>query len=314
MADLAGFINVNEFWQVKNEVIAATGVNIFFIISGFLITNSLITHKDVKVFYCNRVIRIYPVYLILLLVMFTIGPIINFDWFADISLTHYFGYFFGNLFMLQGVFPIPQAVQNSWSLGYEFAFYFIASLFFIFSKHSKKAWIVIPFVLSVIFVIYHPRALFFLIGVVLYFIKDKHSFNKNVKIPTLLFLILTVISYEYNVIVSCIFGFFFFADMIKQNGFFSSILRTKSFQYLGTISYSLYLCHPFGIFPLKILLPKFMTNNTSWSFLVFVLVGSVLAISISHVFYLVVEKWLTTKIKNRNFLKAKNTHVSRKVS
>jgi peptidoglycan/LPS O-acetylase OafA/YrhL len=52
------------------------GVNIFFVISGFLITNLLISEEtrnqkiDLKAFYIRRVFRILPVYFIFLLVVF----------------------------------------------------------------------------------------------------------------------------------------------------------------------------------------------------------------------------------------------------
>lgn len=318
MAGVARFLHFNEFWTKKNEVIAASAVNLFFIISGYLIIHSLVKHCKIKKFIKNRILRIYPVYLVLFVIMFAVGPVINFEWFAGVHSSEYIKNLFGNLFMLQGIFPIPQAVQNSWSLGYEFAFYAIASLTFIFSttdviknRYVKLVCLAIPLIISLAIVFFHPRALFFLIGVFLYFMEKSNKLGIQANrgnyskwffnIKSLIFLLLTIISFEYNIFISLVFSFLFFMDMVREKGIVSRVLQSRLFQYLGTISYSLYLWHPFGIFPFKIILPKVIpTDNNAILFMVFAVFGTILTFVLSHLSYTFIEKWLTNKIKERN--------------
>ncbi|MFJ7937149.1 acyltransferase family protein [Peribacillus sp. NPDC096622] len=314
MAGVAGFLHFNEFWEIKNEVIAATGVNLFFVISGYLISHSLMKHKLIKKFLWNRVLRIYPVYLLLFVIMFTIGPIIDFEWFKDIRSLDYFKNLFGNLFMLQGIFPIPQAVQNSWSLGYEFAFYINACLIFIIlqgdfvkNRYIRGFCLILTILISLTILFYRPRAMFFLVGVFLYFIQRKNkenaksnvysSYNLLLKTRGIIFLCLTIISFEYSTFISVVFSFFFFVDIIKEKGILASVLRSRVFQYFGSISYSLYLWHPFGIFPLKILLPKVIPNNNLTTFVIFALFGTIFSLLLSHYSYKYIEVWFTNQMR-----------------
>src|ERR1700758_76795 len=61
------------------------GVEIFFIISGFLITGSLIRHASATKFLVDRAIRIYPVFMTIQVIVFAAGPVIHYKWLAGIS-------------------------------------------------------------------------------------------------------------------------------------------------------------------------------------------------------------------------------------
>lgn len=127
MSVLAGF-----FPDYGPTFIGSLGVCIFFMISGYLITQSLVKHKHVPTFLKNRIIRIYPVFLALHLVIFSAGPIINYEWLGSVTPTEYILHFLSNLFLLPGIFELPLAQGNAWSLSYSFCF--ILSLFPIISS------------------------------------------------------------------------------------------------------------------------------------------------------------------------------------
>lgn len=104
------------------------GVNLFFVLSGFLITSILLESRSkpryFRNFYGRRVLRIWPVYVLLLVVVYLeapwfIGPsigkaILTAPWWAYVL-------FLQNLFHLS----LPPAVGPTWSLAIEEQYYFL---------------------------------------------------------------------------------------------------------------------------------------------------------------------------------------------
>ena len=120
-------------------------VDIFFITSGFLITNSYLSRNDFFAFVWARVLRIYPALIVAVLFCIAVGA-----WFTSLSLTDYFSHpkthkyflknitlFFGIQHMLPGVFsdlPYKGFINGSlWTLPYEVKMYAILAfiLFFV---------------------------------------------------------------------------------------------------------------------------------------------------------------------------------------
>ncbi len=113
------------------------GVNIFFIISGYLITTLLIKEKNktgsisLKDFYVRRTLRIFPAYYTLLLVYFILQSFHYFtltttDW---LSVVLYSKQFFNS--------PLHE-IGHLWSLSVEEVFYLVYPFLFIrFHKHIK---------------------------------------------------------------------------------------------------------------------------------------------------------------------------------
>jgi peptidoglycan/LPS O-acetylase OafA/YrhL len=130
------------------------GVNIFFVISGFLITTLLLTEeqKDQKVslknFYIRRVLRIFPAYYFYLFILFIIQlkgfiHISMPSWLAAVTYTKYFN----NLDWYTG---------HAWSLSIEELFYLITPLLFTFGdKVRKRGAILIVLVIPIIKIFYH---------------------------------------------------------------------------------------------------------------------------------------------------------------
>ena len=104
------------------------GVNLFFVLSGFLITSILLESRErphyFRNFYARRVLRIWPVYALVLAVVYLeapwfIGPTIaeavkTAPWWAYI-------FFLQNLFHL----TLPPALGQTWSLAIEEQYYFL---------------------------------------------------------------------------------------------------------------------------------------------------------------------------------------------
>ena len=115
-------------WVYGASLWGWAGVNLFFVLSGFLITSILLESRTkphyFRNFYGRRVLRIWPVYVLLLVVVYLeapwfIGPsigqaILTAPWWAYIL-------FIQNLFHLS----LPPAIGPTWSLAIEEQYYFL---------------------------------------------------------------------------------------------------------------------------------------------------------------------------------------------
>jgi peptidoglycan/LPS O-acetylase OafA/YrhL len=240
------------------EKLGPFGVMVFFIISGFLITRSLARHQSIGTFLKNRVIRIYPVFLVLHVILFTVGPFADYSWMGALkgSSSSYLANFLSNLLLLPGVFPLPIAQKNAWSLSFEFAFYLISCALFssaaMLRDRASFAGLILLVLSSAIAattLVFHPDASFFVVGVAVY--ASGRSLRGGVAgVPGLGGLpcfLLMYASYRVSLPLSLVCGFLFFSSAARQEGWFAASLRSRSLLFLGKISYSLYLTHPFAL-------------------------------------------------------------------
>jgi peptidoglycan/LPS O-acetylase OafA/YrhL len=105
-----------------------SGVSMFFFLSGFLITGNLLATRNQKKYFHNfharRALRIWPLYILLLIVVY-----LNSDWFIGppiwqaVKTAPWLCY----IFFLQNLFPIalPSAIGPTWALAIEEQFYFL---------------------------------------------------------------------------------------------------------------------------------------------------------------------------------------------
>lgn len=123
------------------------GVEMFFVLSSFLITGILIdTHKSSKFlqkFYIRRVLRIFPLYYLILLLCFAAFFFIPSP--IDITATHNLLFLFhlGNWEEIFG-FPRYTVLNHFWSLAIEEQFYLLWPLLFLCThKHNLSAMLCI---------------------------------------------------------------------------------------------------------------------------------------------------------------------------
>lgn len=130
------------------------GVNLFFVLSGFLITSILIEARDkphyFRNFYARRALRIWPVYILLLIVCYSIP-----DWFLGDKLanqTHWktlaaYALFLQNLRHT----PLPGTLGPTWSLAIEEQYYFLWAPVVRLSKVRIGRWLLPLFLISLVF-------------------------------------------------------------------------------------------------------------------------------------------------------------------
>lgn len=136
-----GRLNAQPFRMTIGMTIGDLAVDIFFLMSGFLVTASLLTRQSTIEFVWARVLRIYPALLtVLLLTVFGLGPLFTklsmYYYFTDPKLYKYFlkclTLITGVAFELPGVFvgnPYEKLVNGSlWTLQYEVIMYAILAI------------------------------------------------------------------------------------------------------------------------------------------------------------------------------------------
>lgn len=106
------------------------GVDIFFTLSGFLITSILLNTKGennyFKNFYARRALRIFPLYYVFLTVVLAFSPMIAPEFTSKLHTALPFLIFYmQNWMVIFGVSGLPAFLSATWSLAIEEQFYFI---------------------------------------------------------------------------------------------------------------------------------------------------------------------------------------------
>jgi peptidoglycan/LPS O-acetylase OafA/YrhL len=141
--------------SINHDITGRNGVLLFFVLSGFLITSILLNEKNktqkinLKNFYFKRVLRIWPLYFLIIIFAFWIAPAVDFFYIADFQLENRFytklliySFFLNNLASFLGTIPYA---WHLWSIATEEQFYLIWPL--IFKKfHPFKALIMLLFI------------------------------------------------------------------------------------------------------------------------------------------------------------------------
>jgi len=262
------------------------GVDLFFVLSGFLIGSILIKNKDSKnfftTFYIRRVVRIIPNYYLAITLFFIICAIPYFQ--DNIFLTGnnvlpWWSYFamFHNIFMGRMNTMGNISMSITWSIGIEEQFYLIFPLiiFFIKERWLPSLLVLVIIVANVVrmqidkwvptYVLLPARMDAIAVGILVAYYYLSADFSQFVyKYRNLLSL--TVIGpvviggflyWRYNdlfAIKHTFFAIFFSGCLVfaltLKNSLYAKILRYKPLVWIGTISYSLYLFQYFilGIF------------------------------------------------------------------
>lgn len=273
------------------------GVDIFFVISGYVITQSIYrdflkTNKiNLKFFYNKRLKRILPNLIFILSITYIVylvfGPpeisLWN-DYLSSILGVSNFYYLFSNKGYFYNIFDNPFA--HTWSLGVEEQFYFIypflALIFLEYFRNKRlfKLFLIIIILLSLFFsfnfLTKNPDISFYFsplrfwelgFGCLLFFV-NKEKINKPyIAILSLIFLLIIIFTnLSENIIIKNLLSVFaagVFIISYRKNIY----IENSIFQYFGKISYSFYLWH----LPIIFFTNIYISNEIYLIFLSFVL-------------------------------------------
>lgn len=282
------------------------GVEVFFMISGYVIVKSLRCHTSLWSFVIARIARIYPLFLLLHIAVFTLGPIFHYKFFVGVDAAEWLYLFIVNLLLLPGVFDLPLAQPVAWSLSYEIAFYALAIMAMVLLRPKSRVstcggWVAWS-LLAAMLLSFHPRTVFFLPGVAAALWGDQirsclarvPAIVAAMSLPvflavwaqlglssgrTLFNFGLDPLTWSYYAF-ALLSGALFFSHATLVDSWLSRALGARVMSGLGNVSYSFYLLHLFVIVGLRTVFRLWVIPHTGLEagFWIFGFVGLNLAI------------------------------------
>ncbi|MBA4320467.1 MAG: hypothetical protein C0412_18875 [Flavobacterium sp.] len=298
--------NVNLTFLIHN--LGKASVDLFFVLSGFLITYLLLDEKtnnndcvNIGKFYLRRIFRIWPLYYLIMFISFIIIPLLsNFSIFENNmsllnSINNPDNYSFKTISLYLLFLPqFSKAVigaSQTWSIGVEEQFYLIMPLML--SFFNKKAFLFFVFILLVIYFIpiieihewlyaltkYFRFMIIGVIGGYLYFYNFKviNSLTKSKFIYFLVVILIILFSF-FMVFESSLNRYvlgilFLFLILFTINDSNELVFRNEKISYLGKISYGIYMYHTFVLFLIFPLANKYFLekdgNNIIYNFFLY---------------------------------------------
>lgn len=250
------------------------GVVAFFLVSGFIVPQSLEKKGDIKEFWIGRFFRLFPLYWACLAIMAMVIAV-GFQVTTAINPSNWTHWLI-NMTMIEGILRQPEAIPVAWTLGLEMVLYGAITLAyrlnFLHKTRLIAGMLLFTATLSSVLVpvllqIRYPAGAVAVCaaivgGLVLYRSHSRKISSNEALVWILLCMGSIAVSALFNyqdardmanqlqptrlcAIISSISGFLFFLILMnyKTGSFYQSSVG-KAFLWLGKISYSLYLLHP----------------------------------------------------------------------
>ncbi|MFL6709924.1 MAG: acyltransferase family protein [Massilia sp.] len=271
---LAHYVSLISPWIANNaglenfaealHAIGNIGVDLFFVLSGYLIYRSIIGRKqDLFLFFQRRVDRIYPAFLVVFALYLAISVLRPADSKIVGAGVDACLYVLQNLLLLPGLFPITPVITVAWSLSYEMMYYIaIPVLVTLFQMRERSAQWRVRFFLIVACLIAgysalfagHVRLIMFISGILLHEALRSRSLKSPGSAAAFAALIvalaITVLpssgSMAYTGKVIVLFVAFFtvcYSCFTRPGEWLAQRFSWAPLRWLGNMSYSYYLLH-----------------------------------------------------------------------
>ncbi|MGB1294626.1 MAG: acyltransferase family protein [Flavobacteriales bacterium] len=315
--DVLGLSSNYDFYP---QQFGKLGVVLFFVLSGFLISYLLFVeekvHKTIfiKEFYIRRILRIWPIYYLLLILSCFVFPYVDFldyGWYNEKSMANknFLLYF---IFMPNFAVSLP-FISQAWSVGVEEQFYLIWPILMKYVKNKYVLLFSVIFIYLFTFIIIKENQQIHLLnklypiitwlkidcmaigGIFALLLFEKRKvlnflYSKSFQIFIYFITTVLLLSKEYFPFYQELFAILFGIIILNLASNPKTIisLESKKINYLGKISYGLYMYHPLvTLIIIKIsIIYNFHENRLLVMFLIFSLV-----ILCSHYSYEYFEKF-----------------------
>lgn len=311
------------------------GVELFFMVSGYVIIASLRRHASTRDFLRDRLLRIFPTWIPILAALFLFGALEGWGPFATGRGGSMFGLFLANLLLLPPLLPLPAVHPASWSLSYEWIFYLMSAVLRDLAQQARGhrrfaliAWCALC--LSLIAAL--PRGLFFVPGALAALYADRLRPHKHLFRFTgwglLAFLLCwrgtdaALAEFGYPLlpwfadsrILWCVAAFasslYLVVGLTQEVGTLSRWLRAPTVQFFGTISYSFYLWQAPVFHVVKGITRRQVVPSYGvlGGVVFFALVSLAIAIPVSWLSWRFTEQELAKWLKRRWMQRAREAH------
>lgn len=296
------------------------GVGLFFVLSGFLITYLLLNEAkkagkiNVRHFFMRRILRIWPMYFLIVVFGFFIFPYLPHGQQTLHSLGYY-ATFLSNIDEIRvGLLDNLNFLTITWSVSIEEQFYLSWMLLMVLLPFFRKGrffpilffgWIIV----SIIFRILHEgdeRTLYshtfsaisdLAIGGLLAYSVQKHKIQRFViklkKIWLIVFYVIGILLVLFSnqifigslvgierLLIAAFFAFIILEQVFAKNSFYK-IDKIPYFYSSGELTYGFYMFHCIFIYYWAIFFENFGLTDQLWQFIVYVLVVFVCTYSLA---------------------------------
>ncbi|WP_161974473.1 acyltransferase family protein [Piscinibacter terrae] len=322
-----------SLWQLALQDLFMSfgyGVELFFMISGYVIVQSLRRHASVGGFLADRALRIFPVWLPLGLVLGIACVVVGKLGFVASEPAWWLPVVLANLALLPPLVPLPLVHPASWSLSYEWLFYLACAALALWSRSATRSRIVLVLwiVAAAWLIAAIPRSLFFLPGVALALAPSvfaplqRATWLGAFSLPLMLacWYSTGIFAAQFGtplwsvvaagqgiaVLVALLAGTHVFACVGAPDDAGWPLLRSRAAQHLGRISYSFYLMHPVAMAVVKPIVVR--TVPEGWpATLVFLAASALVSWALAYASWALLEQRFARWLKSRGTAPASGT-------
>jgi peptidoglycan/LPS O-acetylase OafA/YrhL len=241
--EIYGHQDINTGWAEYGYL----GVQLFFIISGFVIFYSIQAVSNKKTFWYARLSRLYPSFIFSVWLTFIVVSILTLPG-REIEFTQALG----NILLIHEYFSIKHVDKVYWSLTLEMTFYFWIALRIGKSQLKNQQLVLAVSILMLAVSLIQPEvsrkieklflleyANLFLAGICFYYLKFKlMTYISWLSLAVSYVTVYFIYSFEEFLIIT---SFYIVMLLFSYNR--THWIKLKPLTYLGSISYALYLIH-----------------------------------------------------------------------
>lgn len=309
-------------WHVSRAMhtIGNSGVDLFFVLSGYLIYGSLMDRpQPFAGFIKRRMQRIYPAFLVILLLYLVLSFVFPSESKLPAHLGESIVYVLQNLLLLPGIFPIEPIITVAWSLSYEMLYYLtIPPAILMLELRQKGAkWRVLFFVvITVAIAAYcafnggHVRLIMFIAGILLYealkvsaIATPSSLIAMALLLAGLSIMLLPLSGSEGNAVKALALFITYLvlclACFRQQRAWLPQAFTWTPLRWLGNMSYSYYLVHGLALKACFLLLSSFPPSADAGAALFWLMLPVTFAATLppSAALFLLIERPFSIKPK-----------------